>query len=292
MRRIYLPLVLTTIGLALCWTHPWANACDFDPQDLEQMSLAAVSENPTTANRAIKALRDAGPEGLKTLLTVHAADIRQHAAEVTLGAKLSATAPAHLKQTDAQIAAPREAFERKQLWTRLTAALDQVSGQHDCHASQLYWYTDLDAAKQAARRKGKPILSLRLLGKLTDEYSCANSRFFRTTLYSNQEIGAYLRNNFILHWKSVRPAPRITIDMGDGRRLTRTITGNSIHYVLDCDGNPIDALPGLYGPQAFLRELQRDNDTAKQSASLQGGERKNSCTHFTGNASMRSEKLG
>ncbi len=88
MRRIYLPLVLTTIGLALCWTHPWANACDFDPQDLEQMSLAAVSENPTTANRAIKALRDAGPEGLKTLLTVHAADIRQHAAEVTFGRQI------------------------------------------------------------------------------------------------------------------------------------------------------------------------------------------------------------
>ena len=48
------------------------------------------------------------------------------------------------------------------------------------YTSQLYWYTDLEAAKAQAKRLGKPILSLRLLGKLTDEFSCANSRFFRT----------------------------------------------------------------------------------------------------------------
>jgi hypothetical protein len=47
----------------------------------------------------------------------------------------------------------------------------------------------------------------------------------------------------------------ITIDFGDGRKLERTITGNSIHYVLDSSGKPIEAFPGLYGPKAFLRGL-------------------------------------
>ena len=60
----------------------------------------------------------------------------------------------------------------------------------------------------------------------------------------------------MLHWKSVRPVPKITIDFGDGRVVERTITGNSIHYVLDADGNVIDGIPGLYGPRAFLQHAQ------------------------------------
>jgi hypothetical protein len=93
------------------------------------------------------------------------------------------------------------------------------------------------------------------LGKLTDELSCANSRFFRTVLYSNATVAQFLRDRFILHWESVRPVPLITIDFGDGRKLQRTITGNSIHYILDSDGRLLDAVPGLYGPTAFLRVL-------------------------------------
>jgi hypothetical protein len=85
--------------------------------------------------------------------------------------------------------------------------------------------------------------------------SCANSRFFRTILYSNAAVSATLRNEFVLHWQTVRPVPLITIDFGDGRKLERTITGNSIHYVLDSDGQVIDALPGVYGPAAFARRL-------------------------------------
>jgi hypothetical protein len=55
----------------------------------------------------------------------------------------------------------------------------------------------------------------------------------------------------------VRPVPRVTIDFGDGRKLERTVTGNSAHYVLDASGRPLDVLPGLYGPQAFESWLER-----------------------------------
>jgi hypothetical protein len=74
-------------------------------------------------------------------------------------------------------------------------------------------------------------------------------------LYSNADVSEYLREHFVLHWQSVRPVPTVTIDFGDGRKLERTLTGNSIHYILDSNARPIDALPGLYGPQAFLRGL-------------------------------------
>ena len=177
----------------------------------------------------IEELRSRGPGGLHELRVRYAAQIQKHIDDPGL-------------KPDAE-------------WERITKALDAVSGQKNSYLSGLYWYTDLDEAQKVSQQTGKPILSLRLLGKLTDELSCANSRFFRTVLYANAEISSVLRDRFVLHWQSVRPAPIITIDFGDGRKLERTITGNSIHYVLDSSGNPIEAFPGLYGPKAFLRGL-------------------------------------
>jgi hypothetical protein len=135
-------------------------------------------------------------------------------------------------------------------------ALDRVCHQRDCAWSGLYWYTDLESAKGEARRTHRPILALRMLGNLDEELSCANSRFFRTILYSDRAISAYMKANFVLEWESVRPVPKVTIEFGDGRVMHRTITGNSIHYLLDANGTPIDALPGLYAPKAFLAQLQ------------------------------------
>ena len=137
----------------------------------------------------------------------------------------------------------------------LADAIDQVAGQKDAWASGLFWYTDLEEAKRAAQAQSKPILSLRLLGRLDEELSCANSRFFRVALYPNERISELLRQEFVLHWESVRPVPVVTIDFGDGRTLQRTLTGNSIHYVLSPAGEVLDALPGLYGPTTFYLQL-------------------------------------
>lgn len=149
---------------------------------------------------------------------------------------------------------------------QLRAALDAICQQKDCDASKLYWYKDLEAAKTASKETGKPILSLRLLGNLNDELSCANSRFFRTALYPNAAVSQILRDRFILHWQSERPVPKVTIDFGDGRKLEQTLTGNSIHYVLDSEGRPIDAIAGLYSPQAFIENL-KDAEGAVNSVS-------------------------
>jgi hypothetical protein len=147
-------------------------------------------------------------------------------------------------------------------------ALDRVCGVRDCADIRLFWHTDLEAAKKQALAEGKPILSLRLLGRLDEEFSCANSRYFRTVYYKNREINDLLRERFVLHWRSLRPVPKVTIDFGDGNRLERTITGNSIHYVLDSRGRLIDALPGLSGPEAFLALLQTSQQAAQEAAGL------------------------
>jgi hypothetical protein len=133
--------------------------------------------------------------------------------------------------------------------------LDRVCAQRDCRTSRLFWHTDLEEAKAAAQKLGRPILSLHLLGRLDEELSCANSRFFRVLLYSDPAIASILRDRYVLHWHSVRPVPQVTIEMGDGRKIRQTITGNSVHYLLDADGNPLDALPGLHSPKAFREQL-------------------------------------
>jgi hypothetical protein len=111
---------------------------------------------------------------------------------------------------------------------------------------------------------------LRLLGRLDEDLSCANSRFFRTTLYPSAEVNQLLKSGFILHWESVRPVPRVTIDFGDGRKLERTITGNSIHYILDPDGRIVDALPGLYSAEVFTDELRQAANAEKQARTYYG----------------------
>jgi hypothetical protein len=174
----------------------------------------------TKLTQEVTAFRNQGPKGLETFLKIHANELKNPSLS-------------------------------------MRTALDALCKQRDCHASQLYWYTDLEQAKVAAKTSGKPILSLRLLGQLDQDLSCANSRFFRVALYPNAAISKELRDKYILHWQTVRPAPKITIDFGDGRKLERTITGNSIHYILDAAGRPIDAIPGLYSPKAFLSQLQQ-----------------------------------
>jgi hypothetical protein len=166
-------------------------------------------------------------------------------------AELRRRGPAALDQLLARYDATPPGEERQ----KLEALIDRVAGQRYATVSRLYWYTDLDQAQAAARASGKPILSLRLLGRLDEDLSCANSRYFRVVLYANRELSRVLRDEVVLHWSSERPAPRVTIDMGDGRRMERTVAGNSIHYLLDADGQPFAAIPGLVGPAAFRREL-------------------------------------
>ena len=224
---ILLGCVLPIVGLGAAFSSKDSGHVDWVQQ--------SISADASAAAAAHKHLRDAGPSGLRMLLERYAP----------------------------QIAAHRAGAPPDEQWKRIASALDKVGGQYDNYASQLYWYTDLEQAKVAAQASGRPILSLRLLGRLDEDLSCANSRFFRTTLYPSAEINRILQEQYVLHWESVRPAPRVTIDFGDGRTLKRTITGNSIHYILDSKGHVVDALPGLYSAAVFAQELQAAADALK-----------------------------
>jgi hypothetical protein len=221
-----------------------------------QVLLTVMADPPDPA--AVQQLRAAGPAALDELFK-----LRKQFAALTKAPHN----PAPIEKVERDIA-------------RLDEIIDQVGMQRHCAESRLYWYTDFDKAKAAARASGKPILSLRLLGKLNEDLSCANSRFFRTTLYANAEISEALRENYVLHWQSVRPVPKVTIEFGDGRTLVRTLTGNSIHYILTPDGEVVDALPGLYGPSAFLAKIGEGISDARRIAGLPADQRPRTIAHL------------
>lgn len=204
-----------------------------DDGDIGELFSRATSDSTTNAAIAIDELRSGGRDTFEKLLKIWDA---QHG----LG-----------KPVDKYAAA------------KMDDVIDRVGGQKHCTSSRLYWHTELESAQSEASKSGKPILSLRMLGKLTEELSCANSRFFRTMLYANAEISEYLRNHFVLHWESVRPVPKVTIDFGGGRTIECTLGGNSVHYILAPDGRPIDALPGLFGPVMFMEGLRGAEAAAK-----------------------------
>ena len=86
-------------------------------------------------------------------------------------------------------------------------------------------------------------------------------------LLSDPKTAAFIAENFVPAWESVRPVPKVTIDFGEGRTLERTLTGNTILSVCLPDGRVVDALPGVYTPAAFLQQMR---ETLQLVKSLEG----------------------
>src|SRR5678816_2759490 len=57
----------------------------------------------------------------------------------------------------------------------LAAEIDAAAHQKYATVSRLYWHTSLESAIADARAQGRPILHLRMLGRLDEDLSCANS---------------------------------------------------------------------------------------------------------------------
>jgi hypothetical protein len=256
---------------------------------IDPIQTVLAGGGPECRARGIALLRERGPKGLAEAFAGHErfkrergrleqviADLELETQAGTVGKKAVEENEAHQALAKARLQLAN--VDRQTQFAR--EAIDQVGGQRGCTVSRLYWYTDMAEAQAAATKSGRPILSLRMLGKLTEEFSCANSRFFRTALYSNQEISQFLRDHYVLHWQSVRPVPRVTIDFGDGRKLKRTLTGNSAHYVLTSGGEPLDVLPGLYSPRQFREWLVRMHEFHMHYASTNGSERAEKLAQF------------
>lgn len=74
-------------------------------------------------------------------------------------------------------------------------------------------------------------------------------------LFSDEQVANDINQKFEPVWVSVREVPIVTIDFGNGRKLTRTLHGNVATYVLCSDGTIVDILPGLYERDEYVRQL-------------------------------------
>ncbi len=75
-------------------------------------------------------------------------------------------------------------------------------------------------------------------------------------LLSDSKLRTLLQDKVVPAWEAVRPAPKVTIDFGDGKRLERTLKGNTVLYLCTPDGKVIDAFPAVYTASDFLREVE------------------------------------
>ncbi|HKB06357.1 MAG TPA: hypothetical protein VKD90_29450 [Gemmataceae bacterium] len=75
-------------------------------------------------------------------------------------------------------------------------------------------------------------------------------------LFSSRELAAYVNDTFEPAWESVRPAPLVTIDFGNGHTVKRTLQGNIATYVCGPDGVVYDVLPGIYTPGPYRNQLE------------------------------------
>lgn len=73
---------------------------------------------------------------------------------------------------------------------------------------------------------------------------------------SNPDVVRFLSEKVIPVWESLGPVPKVTIELGDGTVIQRTIGGNVVTYLTTPQGRVIDALPGVYTPDDYLAELQ------------------------------------
>lgn len=120
------------------------------------------------------------------------------------------------------------------------------------------WYNSLADAQAEAKRTDKPILFLSMFGRIDEEMPCANARTLRATLFKEPAFMKLVNNDVIPAWEMVRPVPKIEIDLGDGKKLKRTVRGNAVMYLLNSDGKVLDAFPGIYTAKDFIPEITED----------------------------------
>lgn len=114
------------------------------------------------------------------------------------------------------------------------------------------WLASFEDAKIEAKRTGKPILLLSMFGRLDEEMACANARTLRATLFKDPRFQELVKKDVIPAWEMVRAVPKVEIDLGDGKKIRRTVRGNAVIYLCNPEGLVVDAFPGVYTPEDFL----------------------------------------
>jgi len=83
-------------------------------------------------------------------------------------------------------------------------------------------------------------------------------------LLSDPEVVRFVNENFVPCWQMVRPVPQVTIDFGEGRKLRRTLAGNTVIEICLPDGRVVDSFPGVYLPEDLLGEARQSLELVRK----------------------------
>jgi hypothetical protein len=86
----------------------------------------------------------------------------------------------------------------------------------------------------------------------------------RAVTLSDPDVVQLLSTQVIPVWESVGSVPKVTIEIGNGHKLERTLGGNIVTYILSPDGDVYDAYPGVYTPSDYINEIQKTLNFLKQ----------------------------
>jgi hypothetical protein len=114
------------------------------------------------------------------------------------------------------------------------------------------WHDSFEAAVTQAKKEDKPVLLMSMFGKINEDMPCANARTLRATLMNDPEFKDLVRDEVIPAWEMVRAVPKVEIDLGNGKKVKRTVRGNAVMYLCNADGKVIDAYPGVYTKDDFM----------------------------------------
>ena len=135
-------------------------------------------------------------------------------------------------------------------------ALDAPPRYNPPHSPGLVkWHPTIEAARAASAKSGKPVFHVQIVGRMDERYCCTNTRIARAILFSDADIAKQINDSTEPVWESLRPAILMTVDYGDGRRVTRSLRGNLATLLTLADGTVVDALPGLYQPKVYAEQL-------------------------------------
>ncbi len=74
--------------------------------------------------------------------------------------------------------------------------------------------------------------------------------------FSDSRVVKILQDDFIPAWESVAPVKIVTFDLGEGRSLKGTVSGEIAVYFCTPDGEVFDILPALQSPAATLATMK------------------------------------
>lgn|GEM_PF-1256567 len=122
--------------------------------------------------------------------------------------------------------------------------------------NDIRWRNGLDQAIEEAKRTQEPILFLSMFGRIDEKLPCANARTLRATLFKTAAFKKLVSEDVIPAWEMVREVPHVTIDLGDAKKIERTIRGNAVMYLCTPEGKVVDAFPGVYVEEDFMPKIK------------------------------------